>query len=223
MKLTIAALAVLFFVTLPLPSIAQGGTQSKCDAIQQDEREIRELERQWIEATVTNDTTALERMLADDFLGIDSHGKRYTKEDAIKDAKSGPSPFESNRLNEAGIRFFGPVAVVQGSETFKRKDGKTGRFVLDGCLGETQRQVAKCCYRGCACAAVTLGEGSVHGLLRSLVVAFLAVAVPSNSGLRTAISPWWPPARGEFLHPLAPQKRPTFVPRMTPAVGEAPE
>ena len=29
------------------------------------------------------------------------------------------------------------------------------------------------------------------------------------------------PCEGRILHPLAPQKRPTFVHRMTPAVGEA--
>lgn len=30
------------------------------------------------------------------------------------------------------------------------------------------------------------------------------------------------PCEVRILHPLAPQKRPTFVPRMTPGVGEAP-
>ncbi len=56
-------------------------------------------------------------------------GSLYTKADAIKEAKSGPSLFESNRLNEIKIRFFDNVAVIQGNETFKRKDGQRGRFV----------------------------------------------------------------------------------------------
>jgi hypothetical protein len=32
-------------------------------------------------------------------------------------------------LNEAKVRFFADVAVIQGNESWKRKDGQTGRFV----------------------------------------------------------------------------------------------
>lgn len=127
-KLMIAALAALFFVTLQFHSAAQTGTRSKPDAVQQDKRQIREIERQWAETAVTGDGSVLEKILADDFLGTDPQGKLYSKAEAIKGA-TGPAAFESNRLNEIKIRFFGNVAVVQGSETFKRKDGKTGRFV----------------------------------------------------------------------------------------------
>src|SRR3989442_3195093 len=73
----------------------------------------------------------------------------------------------------------------------------------------------------------------IHGLLDSLVVAFLAAAVRSNRGLRTAIirmlvfhrSTSALPVHGApcevgILHPLAPQKRPALVRRMTSAEGE---
>ena len=67
----------------------------------------------------------------------------------------------------------------------------------------------------------------VHGLFRSLVVAFLAVAVRSNSRLRTAIirMPVFhritsalpvhggPLARGAFYTRLAAQERPHFRPQ----------
>ena len=64
-------------------------------------------------------------------------------------------------------------------------------------------------------------------------MAFLAAAVRSNRGLRTAIirmlvfhrSTSALPVHGApcevgILHPLAPQKRPALVPRMTSAEGE---
>ena len=127
-NLTIAALAALFFVTPQYSFGAQTARRSKSEAVQQDERQIREIERQWAETAVTGDGSVLEKILADDFLGTDPQGKLYSKAEAIK-AATGPAAFESNRLNEIKIRFFGNVAVVQGSETFKRKNGKTGRFV----------------------------------------------------------------------------------------------
>ena len=95
---------------------------------------IRQIEQQWAKTAVTNDASVLERILADDFLGTDPHGNLYTKADAIKEAKSGPSALESNHLNDTKIRFFANVAVVQGSESFKRKDGKTGRFIWTDAL-----------------------------------------------------------------------------------------
>ena len=77
----------------------------------------------------------------------------------------------------------------------------------------------------------------VHGLFRSFVVAFLAVAVRSNSGLRTAIIRmlvfhrstsalpvhWWPPARCGFYTRLLLKNDLLSSPRMIPAVGEARE
>ena len=128
MKPLIAALAALLLVTTQFPSRAQTGARSKPQAALQDERQIREIERQWAETAVTGDGSVLKTILADDFLGTDPEGKLYNKAEAIKGA-TGPAAFESNRLNEIKIRFFGNVAVVQGSETFKRKNGKTGRFV----------------------------------------------------------------------------------------------
>jgi Domain of unknown function (DUF4440) len=43
------------------------------------ERYIIESERQWAESVATGDTSALERILADDFIGIDPKGNFYDK------------------------------------------------------------------------------------------------------------------------------------------------
>src|SRR5207245_341870 len=73
---------------------------------------------------------------------------------------------------------------------------------------------------------------SVHGLLRSLVAASLSLAVRSDPRLRTAIIRMLVPhrstsalpvhggpLRGAHATPLAPQKRPTFVPQDDPCGG----
>ena len=45
------------------------------------ERYILESERQWAESVATGDTSAIERILADDFIGVDPKGRLYTKQD----------------------------------------------------------------------------------------------------------------------------------------------
>ena len=73
--------------------------------------------------------TAVERILADDFVGIDPKGKSYDKAAMISDTRKGPEKFVSNHLDDVKIRFYGNTAVAQGSETWVRRNGERGRCV----------------------------------------------------------------------------------------------
>jgi hypothetical protein len=90
---------------------------------------IRQGESDWAESVVTNDVNVLERILADDFVGVEIDGSHYSKADAIKEYRTQPSDFISNHLNEIEIRFYGDAAVAQGNESWKKKDGTLGKFV----------------------------------------------------------------------------------------------
>ena len=103
-----------------------------CSA-QQDQKEVEryivESERQWAESVATGDTSAIERILADDFIGVDPKGCPYTKQQMIGDTRSAPKYFVSNRLNDVKVRFYGKTAVAQGSETWEKRSGERERFV----------------------------------------------------------------------------------------------
>ena len=90
---------------------------------------IRQAESDLAESTVTNDVSVLNRILADDFVGVDIDGSHYSKADGIKDFRTHPSEFVFNHLNEVEIRFYGNAAVAQGNWGWKKKDGTTGKFV----------------------------------------------------------------------------------------------
>jgi ketosteroid isomerase-like protein len=105
-----------------------------CDcSVQKDqkgtERYILESERQWAESVATGDTSAIERILADDFIGIDPKGHLYTKQKMIDGTRNAPKYFVSNRLNDVKVRFYGNTAIAQGSETWEKRSGERGRFV----------------------------------------------------------------------------------------------
>jgi ketosteroid isomerase-like protein len=93
------------------------------------ERYIVESERQWAESVATGDPRTVERILADDFLGVDPNGTLYDKAKMIADTRNAPQYFVSNRLNEIKVRFYGDNAIAQGDESWERRSGERGRFV----------------------------------------------------------------------------------------------
>ena len=93
------------------------------------ERYILDSERQWAESVATGDTSAIERILADDFIGVDPKGRLYTKRQMIDETRNAPKYFVSNRLNDVKVRFYGTTAIAQGSETWEKRSRERGRFV----------------------------------------------------------------------------------------------
>jgi len=96
---------------------------------EQTEHYIVESERQWADSVATGDTSMIERILADDFIGVDPKGELYNKQQMIAETRNAPKYFVSNRLNGVKVRFYGRMAVAQGSESWKKHSGERGRFV----------------------------------------------------------------------------------------------
>ena len=93
---------------------------------------IRDSERAWAESVATGDTKAIEKILADDFVGVDPKGNMYDKAQMVEETRTAPKHFASNHLNNVKVRFFGPDhAVAQGDESWVRHSGdnRCGRFV----------------------------------------------------------------------------------------------
>jgi ketosteroid isomerase-like protein len=94
-----------------------------------DRAYIRQAESDWAESVATRDASVPERILSEDFVGVDVDGAHYSKADAIKEYRSRPSNYTSNHLNQVEIRFYGDTAVAQGDESWQKKDGSSGRYV----------------------------------------------------------------------------------------------
>ena len=92
------------------------------------ERYITESEKQWAESVASGDKSVVERILADDFVGVDPKGRLYDKAKMVSETAEAPKYFVSNHLNEVKIRFYGYTAIAQGNESWERKSGERGRF-----------------------------------------------------------------------------------------------
>ena len=114
----------LLLLVSSLPAMTQSA-----DDHARDRAYIRQAESDWAESVASNAVDVLERILSDDFVGVDIDGSHYSKASAIKDYRSGPSSYVFDHLDDVEIRFYANAAVAQGSESWKKKDGTAGRFV----------------------------------------------------------------------------------------------
>ena len=89
---------------------------------------LKNLEANWEAALLTHDTSAIEKMVAEDFIGTSSSGKQGDKSTLLAEAKRDTNTYSTAVSSDMTVRTFGPnVAVVTGlaKETGKTKSGKT--------------------------------------------------------------------------------------------------
>ena len=92
---------------------------------------ICDSEAAWAASVASGDTSVVSRILAEDFIGVDPDGSQYRKAQMVADTARAPTFFASNHINDVIVRFYGNMAIAQGSETWHRKKGSPtdGRFV----------------------------------------------------------------------------------------------
>jgi Domain of unknown function (DUF4440) len=111
----------------------------------EDEPYIRDSERQWAESVASGDASVVERILANDFIGVDTRGQLYDKAKMISDTRDGPKFFASNHLNQVKIRFYGDTAVAQGERIVGAAHRRAWAFRLDRYLASPRRPLGNCC------------------------------------------------------------------------------
>jgi ketosteroid isomerase-like protein len=85
------------------------------------EQEVLKLEQDMIDAYVKRDPSALERIMADDYSFTAPDGMLLDKKGEIEGIKSGTVKFESMKLGDLKVRFYGATAVVTGTVDIKGK------------------------------------------------------------------------------------------------------
>jgi hypothetical protein len=86
-------------------------------------------ESAWASSVATGDPSTVKRILAEDFIGVHPSGRQYRKAEMVAGTSKAPEVFASNAVNDVIVRFYGNMAIAQGSETWRKKSEETGRFV----------------------------------------------------------------------------------------------
>jgi len=114
---------VIAVVMLAVTSMALGQKQSaKSDQRRNVEQVIRRLDDERIQAQVHADATALDRIYADDFVGVGPSGTVRSKPQVIADFTSGDLKFQSITTDEVQVRVYGNTAVETGLSTMTGQD-----------------------------------------------------------------------------------------------------
>jgi ketosteroid isomerase-like protein len=75
-------------------------------------REIDQLEEKWRKAMLVGDVTAMDSLLADDYIAISARGTLHTKEDTLAKMRSGRRHITALQLSDSKVRFYGTTALV---------------------------------------------------------------------------------------------------------------
>jgi uncharacterized protein (TIGR02246 family) len=110
-------------LTLTLASIALGQEQTaNSDQRSSVGQAIRQLDNERIQAQIGADAAALDRIYADDFIGVGPSGTVRTKPQVIADFTSGNLKFQSITTNEVQVRVYENTAVETGLSTMVGQD-----------------------------------------------------------------------------------------------------
>jgi ketosteroid isomerase-like protein len=88
------------------------------------EQNLKDLENRWVKASQASDGSALDPILADDFINIDSDGSVHNKSETME--RTSKAKFEMSELSDVKVSPHGDSAVVTGIWTGKgtTADGK---------------------------------------------------------------------------------------------------
>src|SRR5438270_6158937 len=118
-------------VVVALPTITLG-KEKRTGATADVEATIKKIEQELTDTIVKSDTSAFEKYLASDYLGIGPDGVTQNKSELLADIKSGTLKLESSTMSDMKIQVAGPDMAVVGYRstdkgTYKGKD-VTGEY-----------------------------------------------------------------------------------------------
>ncbi|HYJ90819.1 MAG TPA: nuclear transport factor 2 family protein [Pyrinomonadaceae bacterium] len=110
-------------VILAAMSVALGqGQSAKREQRTSVEQTVRQLDNERIQAQIHADAAALDRLYADDFIGIGPSGTVRTKPQVLSDFTSGRLKFRSITTDDVQVRVYGNTVVETGISTMDGDD-----------------------------------------------------------------------------------------------------
>src|SRR5580704_2148440 len=103
----------LFLIVGLIISIAPATAKRESNSsTEDDQKTVAALDTEYQAAVKINDASAMNRILADDFILVTGSGKAYTKADMVNDATDAATSYERNDEDIQTVRVWGNTAVV---------------------------------------------------------------------------------------------------------------
>ena len=123
MRILMRRILVIAALALTATSVALGQREAASkDQRSSVEQAIRQLDNERIQAQISADAGTLDRIYADDFIGVGPSGTVRTKPQVISDFTSGTLKFQSITTDEVQVRVYENTAVETGLSTMVGQD-----------------------------------------------------------------------------------------------------
>jgi ketosteroid isomerase-like protein len=103
-----AVLCVVFGVHAPRALAAPKPPQGK----HASEKQVEAIEEQWRQAQLTGDTSTIEKLLADDYIGITANGLINTKEQQLERMRNRTLMVTKMNVSDVKVKLYGSIAIV---------------------------------------------------------------------------------------------------------------
>lgn len=110
--------ATMILLIMPFLALGQDGG-NKPERKSKAEQEVLKLLDNWVDALKRSDMTALTRIMADDFVLLESSGKLLNREQDLEAIKSGDLTFQSLATDDVKVFVYGETAVVTGHGVYQ--------------------------------------------------------------------------------------------------------
>jgi ketosteroid isomerase-like protein len=107
------------FILLAATSVVFAQTKGKKDSAMRAEQELLKVNKEYDEALVRGDISALERIFGEEFIYTSTSGEVVNKSQQLELIRSGQMKIESGASDDVQVRLYGNMALVIGS--FKAK------------------------------------------------------------------------------------------------------
>ena len=91
---------------------------------------VLQLVQTWLNAESGGDTAALDKLIAEDFIGTGPGGNILNKSDIVPPAGEERPRMPKSHVKDSAVRLFGNTAVVMGSVAYETQDQPGFRFTL---------------------------------------------------------------------------------------------
>jgi ketosteroid isomerase-like protein len=103
--------AAIFAATIAImPSVVAQSNHHERKRLERSQ--IESLEKQWQQAVLTDDTPTMDKLLSDDYLGIQANGEVVTKAQQLDHMRNRQFVIDKLQTSDLKIKLIGPIAIV---------------------------------------------------------------------------------------------------------------
>jgi ketosteroid isomerase-like protein len=112
LSVRVGSVAALVMVFVLAGSLAQPSPGMPRAQRHESRHEIDQLEQVWRDAVIQRNASALDGLLADDYIAITPNGTLQSKDQTLANLRAGTLHFSSIELSDRKVRFYGQTALV---------------------------------------------------------------------------------------------------------------